>query len=54
MAGRLPWRSILISLPSLGSIISISSAVYFMPLYLFFAVISYWEYEQIKLKDDDA
>lgn len=52
IAGRLPWRSMLIAMPTLGSIVAISSAVYFLPLYFFFAVISYWEYEQLNLKDE--
>lgn len=50
IAGRLPWRSMLIAIPTLGSIVAISSAVYFLPLYFFFAVICYWEYEQLNIK----
>ena len=50
IAGRLPWRSLLIAIPTLGSIIAISSAVYFLPLYFFFAVICHWEYEQLNNK----
>ncbi len=47
VAGRLPWRSILIATPTLGSVVAISSAVYFLPLYFFLAVLSFWEYEQL-------
>jgi len=48
LGGRFPWRSMLIAMPSLGAIIAISSAVYFLPLYFFLAVLTFWEYEQQK------
>ncbi|WP_181901701.1 hypothetical protein [Thalassotalea euphylliae] len=51
LAGRIPWRSTLIALPSLGAIVAISSAVYFLPLYFFFAVLTFWEYEQLQKGD---
>lgn len=40
-----PWKAIIISLPLLGSVVAISSAVYFMPLYFYLAVISCWKVE---------
>jgi len=54
IAGRLPWRSMLIATPTLGAIIAISSAVYFLPLYFFLAVLAFWEYEQFTKEIDDA
>ncbi|NMP32961.1 hypothetical protein HII17_15490 [Thalassotalea sp. M1531] len=47
IGGRLAWRSMLIACPTLGSVIAISSAVYFLPLYFFLAVLVYWEYQQL-------
>jgi hypothetical protein len=54
MGGRLPWRSMLIAIPTLSAIIAISSAVYFLPLYFFLAVLVFWEYEQLTKESDNA
>jgi hypothetical protein len=54
VGGRLPWRSMLIAMPTLGSIIAISSAVYFLPLYFFLAILAFWEYEQLNKENEDA
>ena len=53
VAGRFPWRSMLIAMPTLGSIVAISSAVYFLPLFFFLAVLTYWEYEQLNQENND-
>lgn len=54
LSKRFPWRSLLIASPTLGVIIAISSAVYFIPLYFFLASIAYWEYsnQQESLNDN--
>lgn len=54
MGGRFPWRSMLIATPTLGAIIAISSAVYFIPFYFFLAVLAFWEYEQLNKEINDA
>jgi hypothetical protein len=53
VGGRVPWRSMLIAMPTLGSIVAISSAVYFLPLYFFLAVLTFWEYEQLNNEKND-
>ncbi len=54
ICGRLPWRSMLMALPSIAAIIAISSAVYFLPFYFFLAVLAYWEYQQQNIEIDNA
>lgn len=54
MGGRFPWRSMLIATPTLGAMVAISSAVYFLPFYFFLAVLAFWEYEQLNKEINDA
>jgi len=39
-------QQLLMAIPALGSIVAISSAVYFLRFYFFLAVLAFWEYEK--------